>query len=203
MAAGTRRKRFSIKFELSPAGLLGLGIVCFCIFLWMFLLGVWAGQTILTTGSFQIAESIKSRAVPPETPGGREQVQELSPAVKPAVKVPVPAGRIAALSSAAKREMGEQSSPALAGENESAFFAVQIGAFQDKAHAEKTLREWRAKGYQPFSRSPEGPDDRYTRVYVGRFSQVAEARELAAKLEQKEKLKPFIATIPAGSGNRP
>jgi len=25
----------------------GLVMVCFCLFLWMFLLGVWAGQTIL------------------------------------------------------------------------------------------------------------------------------------------------------------
>jgi hypothetical protein len=27
--------------------MLGLVVVCFCLFLWMFLLGVWAGQTIL------------------------------------------------------------------------------------------------------------------------------------------------------------
>jgi hypothetical protein len=27
--------------------MIGLVIVCFCLFLWMFLLGIWAGQTIL------------------------------------------------------------------------------------------------------------------------------------------------------------
>lgn len=45
----TRRKPAAkkIKFELSRSGLAGVGIVCFCIFLWMFLLGVWAGQSML------------------------------------------------------------------------------------------------------------------------------------------------------------
>ncbi|WP_163339651.1 hypothetical protein [Desulfopila sp. IMCC35008] len=45
----TRRKPpvKKIKFELTRSGVLGVGVVCFCIFLWMFLLGVWAGQTML------------------------------------------------------------------------------------------------------------------------------------------------------------
>ncbi|WP_136797688.1 MULTISPECIES: hypothetical protein [Desulfosediminicola] len=36
-----------IKFELTPSGIAGVGIVCFCIFLWMFLFGVWTGQSLL------------------------------------------------------------------------------------------------------------------------------------------------------------
>lgn len=28
-------------------GIAGIGVVCFCLFLWMFLLGIWAGQTFL------------------------------------------------------------------------------------------------------------------------------------------------------------
>jgi hypothetical protein len=42
----TKRKK-KIKFELTLGGLLGIGVLIFCIFLWMFLLGIWAGQTIL------------------------------------------------------------------------------------------------------------------------------------------------------------
>ena len=38
-------KRF--RFQLSLAGVAGIGVVVFCLFLWMFLLGIWAGQTIL------------------------------------------------------------------------------------------------------------------------------------------------------------
>lgn len=36
-----------IKFELTPGGIAGIGVVCFCIFLWMFLFGVWTGQSLL------------------------------------------------------------------------------------------------------------------------------------------------------------
>ena len=35
------------RFELGWSGLGGVIIVTFCLFLWMFMLGVWAGQTLL------------------------------------------------------------------------------------------------------------------------------------------------------------
>jgi len=35
------------RIELGWRGMFGLVVVCFCLFLWMFLLGLWAGQTIL------------------------------------------------------------------------------------------------------------------------------------------------------------
>jgi hypothetical protein len=47
VAKGKRKKKKKIKFELSWGGLLGIGAVLFCIFLWMFLLGIWTGQTVL------------------------------------------------------------------------------------------------------------------------------------------------------------
>ncbi len=40
-------KRKPFRFEFGWRGMCGLGIVCFFLFLWMFLLGIWAGQTIL------------------------------------------------------------------------------------------------------------------------------------------------------------
>ncbi len=44
----TRRKpQKKIKFQLTRSGILGIGVVCFCIFLWMFLLGVWTGQSMV------------------------------------------------------------------------------------------------------------------------------------------------------------
>jgi hypothetical protein len=49
MTSRKKKKGKRIKFELSVWGLFGIGVVCFCIFLWMFLLGIWAGQTILRT----------------------------------------------------------------------------------------------------------------------------------------------------------
>jgi hypothetical protein len=38
-------KRF--RFQISLSGVAGIAVVAFCLFLWMFLLGIWAGQTIL------------------------------------------------------------------------------------------------------------------------------------------------------------
>jgi len=200
MAAAKRKKKFSIRFELSPAGLLGLGVVCFCIFLWMFLLGVWAGQTVLTTGRYRIAgpaadKSAGRSVIGQEKREGAQPASAAKPQSPPAKAAPAPA--------AGKPEKTPPPPPALAGEDDSSYFAVQVGAFREIGYAEKALKEWRAKGYKPFSRPPEGPDDQYTRVYVGRFAEVAEARKQAESLERQEKIKPFIATIPAGSGNKP
>lgn len=47
-AAGTvRKKQKRLNFQLGFTGLAGITVVSFCLFLWMFLLGIWAGQTIL------------------------------------------------------------------------------------------------------------------------------------------------------------
>jgi hypothetical protein len=38
-----------LSFQLSWGGLAGIAVVLFFLFLWMFLLGIWAGQTLLVT----------------------------------------------------------------------------------------------------------------------------------------------------------
>lgn len=73
MAAGKSRssrrtkkkapKRF--RFQLGFGGVTGIGIVSFCLFLWMFLLGVWAGQTILLpSGSEDRQVNVSSQEEP-------------------------------------------------------------------------------------------------------------------------------------------
>lgn len=48
MVATAKRKQVKkYKFELTRSAIGGIGVVCFCIFLWMFLLGVWTGQSLL------------------------------------------------------------------------------------------------------------------------------------------------------------
>lgn len=47
MATRRRPAVKKIKFELTRSAIAGIGVVCFCIFLWMFLFGVWAGQSLL------------------------------------------------------------------------------------------------------------------------------------------------------------
>jgi len=56
-------KRF--RFQLGLAGVAGIGVVAFCLFLWMFLLGIWAGQTILLP-SASCEDSKASRMTPAE-----------------------------------------------------------------------------------------------------------------------------------------
>jgi len=48
MAPRKRKKPVKkVKFQLTRSGIAGIAIVCFCVFLWMFILGVWAGQFLL------------------------------------------------------------------------------------------------------------------------------------------------------------
>lgn len=51
MAARRKPSVKKVKFELTRSGIAGIGIVCFCVFLWMFLLGVWTGQSLLLPSS--------------------------------------------------------------------------------------------------------------------------------------------------------
>ncbi len=47
MAATRKSKAKKLKFELTRSAVAGIAVIAFCLFLWMFLLGVWAGQTLL------------------------------------------------------------------------------------------------------------------------------------------------------------
>lgn len=47
MAAPRKKQARKFRFELSASAIAGVGVVLFCIFLWMFLLGVWTGESVL------------------------------------------------------------------------------------------------------------------------------------------------------------
>jgi hypothetical protein len=47
MAARRKPQVKKVKFELTKSAIAGIGVIAFCLFLWMFLLGVWAGQSLL------------------------------------------------------------------------------------------------------------------------------------------------------------
>lgn len=51
MAVRRRTKAKKLKFELTMSALAGIGVIVFCLFLWMFLLGVWTGQSLLLPAS--------------------------------------------------------------------------------------------------------------------------------------------------------
>lgn len=180
MATQRKKKRFIIRFELGWFGIFSLGVVSFCIFFWMFLLGIWAGQTILqpngtvTNSPFaKLTSSLQSK------PGKQE------------IKADGPADNLAEQA----REIGEGASEWPT--SEPSFFALQVAAFRDPARAQKSVGQWRGRGYQAFSAPPEDKDDPFTRVYVGKFDKLADANGLAARLEKQENTKAFIALLPA------
>lgn len=48
MAPRKRKKPVKkFKFQMTRSGIAGIAVVCFCVFLWMFIFGVWAGQFLL------------------------------------------------------------------------------------------------------------------------------------------------------------
>lgn len=47
MATSRKKQARKYRFELTRSAIGGIAVVCFCIFLWMFLLGVWTGQSLL------------------------------------------------------------------------------------------------------------------------------------------------------------
>jgi len=56
-----------IRFQLTRSGIVGIGAVCFCIFLWMFLLGVWAGQSLLKS-SATVRSTYEKKSDPDKQP---------------------------------------------------------------------------------------------------------------------------------------
>ena len=57
MAATPRKQKQKIRFELTLSAIAGVGVIFFCIFLWMFLLGVWAGESLLRPSMIAKAET--------------------------------------------------------------------------------------------------------------------------------------------------
>jgi hypothetical protein len=47
MAARRKPQAKKLRFELTKSAVAGIAVIAFCLFLWMFLLGVWAGQSLL------------------------------------------------------------------------------------------------------------------------------------------------------------
>jgi len=178
---------FVVRFELGLLGMISLTLVTGCIFFWMFIIGIWAGQTILqpTPGEEKSPLAKLAGALQPGNPATVE------PAVSPEQKknmAPPEAGAPQGSSPASETEWAEA---------EPSFFALQVSAVKDQDRAKQDVAQWRGRGYEAFSVPPEDKDDPFFRVYVGKFDKLAEANQLIAKLEKEEKIKAYIALLPA------
>lgn len=188
MARKAPKENAFIRIELGIGGLLGLAVVSFCIFLWMYLFGVWTGQSglqsTLASGDPRefvsaAVKMLKKDAPAAVVPTAREGTEAMAPST--AVETP-PAAPPAKSTTQAKDDGG------------ASFFAIQVGAFRDEQRALKTVLQWRVREYQAFYLKPEA-DGTFYRVLVGQFDSLAEANGLAATLEASEQNKVFISLV--------
>ena len=77
------------------------------------------------------------------------------------------------------------------------FFTVQIGAFRERANAER-LRDRLSSSYSPVAiQSYESPNGSYYRVHVGKVSGEDAAKRLGEQLHEREGVKPLIFRVDA------
>jgi rare lipoprotein A len=75
------------------------------------------------------------------------------------------------------------------------FFTVQVGAFRDRANAER-LRERLSASYSPiFIQQFDSPDASFYRVRVGKISGEDPAHDLGEQLRAKEGFTPFVVRL--------
>ncbi|MBU4261163.1 MAG: SPOR domain-containing protein [Proteobacteria bacterium] len=183
MAVKRKKKRFfTFRIELGIFGMLGVGVVSFCIFLWMFLLGVWSGQTVLLPSKPGKGPDMLTRMAAELWQQGKATVQE--GVVPPPDEQVDEAGPV------------KDASVSTEGQAEPSFFSLQVGSFRDKKKAQRDVLGWQAKGLDAFFLPPEEGADAF-RVFVGRFEKLAEANEVAASLENEEDVRAYVTLLPA------
>ena len=184
MAAKKRKKkRFLIRFELGLVGILSLGVVCFCVFLWMFLLGIWAGQTVLLPSS----EGKKPQAI----------LQMASKIWQYGKEGSNLSGSVSQQKEAEVNEKAElrEKEWSQNHSDEDSLFSLQVASFPDKKKAHRAVLGWQARGHEAFFLSPEDDSEMY-RVFVGTFAKLAEANKMAATLENDENVRAYITLLP-------
>ncbi len=82
------------------------------------------------------------------------------------------------------------------------FFTVQVGAFRERANAER-LRDRLSSSYSPiFVQQYDSPDGAFYRVRIGKISGEEAAQQYADQLRTKEGFKPFVVrldeSVPSG-----
>ncbi|PLX50669.1 MAG: hypothetical protein C0613_03300 [Desulfobulbaceae bacterium] len=176
----SRKKKFTIRFELGLGGLVGLFTICFCIFLWMFLLGVWAGQTVLLPSG----RDDTSKAISRFSAKIWSQARKAAPSAQPDPDASADGPRLA--------PQGES-------DEEPSYFSLQVAAYADEENARQEVLDWQARGEEAFFRRPREGSSLY-RVFVGRYDTLAAANDKVDELEEADSLQAFITLLPVGDG---
>ncbi len=189
-----------VRIELGCGGLLGLAVITFCIFLWMYLFGVWTGQSglqsTLATGDPRELINTATKMFKAKTPAVDTKVaigQAPLLADGGDVGAEVTAETVPTLAQSANPSAAKPTGRPK-DENAPSFFAIQVAAYREEQKALKAVAQWRVREYEAFYLHPE-PDGNFYRVLIGRFDSLAEANGLASQLESSEQNKVFISLV--------
>ncbi len=163
--------------------------------LWMFLFGIWAGQTVLQRyGNDHIRRPLAKEFAGHFSSGNRvvkSPVHLLAAGQDKVVK------RL--LAKSVKKNLVSQvgkknSGASQKGTQGGSFYAIQVGAYQDVARARKAAGQWRLIEQEAFYlQPPEG--SRFYRVFVGHIGDLPSAKKKVAAIEDRIKSKVFITLI--------
>ncbi len=175
------KKKFAVCFELGLGGLFGLATIVFCVFLWMFLLGVWAGQTVLLPSGASDTAQVLNRFASDlwrrgQTTGGGTR-SSLQPPLEGMGKKQVHAAE----------------------DEEPSVFSLQVASYDSSEEAEQDVLSWQAKGEESFVLPPDDGETRY-RVFIGRFENLTEANTKVDEFEDDMQVQAFITLLPATGG---
>jgi hypothetical protein len=180
-----KKRRFSIRFDMGIGGVIGLGIVSFCIFLWMFLLGVWSGQTVLLPSEPGKGAAMLTRMASDFWQQGKSSLKDGYDNGLEAV------GRYGS-----EKDVRHAKSDAVEDRSEPSFFSLQVASFRDTKKAHRSVLGWQARGHDAFYLSPE-EDSTFYRVFIGKFDKLADANALSGSLEDDENVRAYITLLPA------
>ncbi|OGR05825.1 MAG: hypothetical protein A2511_07520 [Deltaproteobacteria bacterium RIFOXYD12_FULL_50_9] len=202
MADLSRKKKPFIRLELGFGGLLGLGVVLFCVFFWMFLLGIWAGQTILQPDGVNAKTLNPQKMITSWLSGARQAVTgtlKLKPQPSDADNglVVLPKAPVQTLT-APPSTIPE---PAVAPEKEKVsgplIFTLQVASYKDEREARDAVLAWRASGQESYLGMPDlEAGDGSWRVLIGKYTRLSDANAAAGKFEEQENTRAFIAQLP-------
>ena len=207
-------KRFRI--ELGFLGLTFTVVFLACLFLWMFILGVWFGQKMMGKGPSPVAQKTLGKKAPvtspvieevtppkmalKEPPKPSPSMEVSKPAVstsKPLAKTPVqkPPEKLPSKPSPPKTSAAvKKPSPAVSSKKPSSspkpYYTLQVASFKSSKEAERYAQFFREKGYRAQVLKVNLPrKGTWYRVYVGRFSTLSEAKKAYNLLKQKKWVK--------------
>jgi len=176
--AARKKKKPLIRLEMGWGGLCGFAVVAFCLLLWMFIFGIWTGQSVLHGPSGAVDKAARL---------GHTAVRLLSGSTGQ--------GERQAERQVKKRAVHLKN-------NITSFYALRVAAFRKEDGAQRAVGEWRARHYETFYLKP-GPDSKLYMVYVGHMADLSAARKKAAAIEEEGGGRVFIKLLPVGRPQYP